>query len=207
MRKRTSGFNSNALPANSPRLKPARRPQRTWEPPSRGESAGPASRPDSADAEFAGLSRLPRSSTDNVSTTRKLDWSAKKWPFLAPVRDMCRTQGRIGFVTDGTVSVMLSPRCGGVIGSQPSPSALRKTTFSASRDRLILIRNLRIPFCPTSSTSPIRTEKLLFRGDFIPIIAVTRRDDLVLRLRIWDFLWDFVLGVSDLAPKLMRFEA
>ena len=148
MRKRTSGFNSNALPANSPRLKPARRPQRTWEPPSRGESAGPASRPDSADAEFAGLSRLPRSSTDNVSTTRKLDWSAKKWPFLAPVRDMCRTQGRIGFVTDGTVSVMLSPRCGGVIGSQPSPSALRKTTFSASRDRLILIRNLRIPFCP-----------------------------------------------------------
>ncbi len=207
MRKRTSGFNSNALPANSPRLKPARRPQRTWEPPSRGESAGPASRPDSADAEFAGLSWLPRSSTDNVSTTRKLDWSAKKWPFLAPVRDMCRTQGRIGFVTDGTVSVMLSPRCGGVIGSQPSPSALRKTTFSASRDRLILIRNLRIPFCRTSSTSPIRTEKLLFRGDFIPIIAVTRRDDLVLRLRIWDFLWDFVLGVSDLAPKLMRFEA
>ncbi len=48
-----------------------RRPQRTWEPPSRGESAGLASRPDSADAEFAGLSRLPRSRADHVSTTRK----------------------------------------------------------------------------------------------------------------------------------------
>ena len=40
-----------------PRFEAGRRPQRTWEPPSRGESAGLASRPDSADAEFAGLNR------------------------------------------------------------------------------------------------------------------------------------------------------